>query len=411
MKNKNIYRLIELFKFSICVYFIIYETLRHNNTDSIINLDSKVKYFFPNLLKIQKILKLKYFERYINACKNKRSFNRMKLKNEFPFLSICICSYNSEKYIEKALFSILNQSFQNFEIIIIDDFSNDKSLNIIKEYQNNDDRLKVINHKKNLGIYRTRVDAVLNSKGEYILFVDSDDMILNEYLFEILYSYSSIYHFDIIEFLVQYQGEGKNNLVYPPTQILNHIHNYSENIIYQPELSMILFYIPRTKNYTSAICRTIWNKVYKKNIFMNSIKYIGDKFFYNSYLNYAEDTIINILNFHFAKNYTNINIHGYMYNVRINSISRFTNETKKRYILNSGIYYYLYLFYKYLKDFNMDRYLLYLEFELFNKQISFWKINDPVFFKKRMNKLFISIIKDVKSPDFFKKYIKNLTKY
>lgn len=411
IEYKIINKLTIFFKVSICLYLIIFKTIAPNNTSNINREDPKLKYYFPNLSKINKFLKINYFERYIKDCKNRKNFNRIKINNESPFLSVCICSYNTEKYAENAILSILNQSFQDFEIIIIDDFSSDNSNNIFKRYQEIDNRFKIFNHEKNLGIYRSRVDAINNSKGKYILFVDADDMILNPYLFEILFSYSSVYNFDIIEFLVLYQAEGRDNLVYPPTQILTHIHNYSESIIYQPELSMIIFYIPRTKIYSSAICRTLWNKIYKKDIFLNSIKYIGDKFYNNSYLNYAEDTIINILNFHFARNYTNINIHGYMYNVRINSISRFTNDTKKRYILNSGIYYYLQLFYKYIIEFDMDRQLLYLEFELFNKQIMFLKKNDPIFFKNRMNTIFEDIINDEKASTFFKSYIRNLTKY
>ena len=404
-------RLSIVFKVSLCIYFGIYWSLKSINTEDDIKLDNKVKYNFPKLFKLEKRMKLSFFERYINFCKKKRNFNKKNTENEYPFLSVCICSYNSERYVEKAILSILNQSFQNFEIIVIDDFSNDNSPNIIKKYSIRDKRFKIFSHKKNMGIYRTRIDAIYNSKGKYILFVDSDDMILNEYLFEILYSYSSTYNLDIIEFLVLYQEEGKNNLVYPQTQVLTHIHNFSENMIYQPKLSKILFYIPQTKNYSSAICRTLWNKIYKKDLFMKTIKYIGKKFYYNSYLNYAEDTIMNIINFRFAKNYTNINIHGYMYNVRSNSISRFTNDTKKRYVLNSGIYYYLKIFYRYIKDYKMDRYLLYLEFELFNKHISFLKNNDPYFFKTKMKKIINTIIKDKKASIFFKQYLKNLTEY
>ena len=410
IEKKIIYELTILIKFSICIYLVIYKALKSNNSDNIIKLDTNLKYYFPNLWRIKKYLKIYYFEKYIKDCKNKKNFNRIKTLIENPFLSICICSYNSEKYIENAILSILRQSFQNFEIIIINDFSNDNSSIIFNRYQKIDGRFRIINHDKNYGIYRSRVDAIYNSRGKYILFVDADDMILNEYLFEILYSYSSIYQFDIIEFLVLYQAEGRDNLVYPQTHILTHIHNYSKKIILQPELSQIIFYIPQTNNYSSAICRTLWNKIYKKNVLLNSINYIGKNFYYNSYLNYAEDTIINILNFHFAKNYTNINIHGYMYNVRINSISRFTNDTKKRYVLNSGIYYYLKLFYKYLKEFNMDRHLLYLEFELFNKQILFIKMNDSSFFKSKMSVIFKEIIADKNASIFFKNYINNLTK-
>ena len=271
-----------------------------------------MKYIFPKLYKIERYLKITYFEKYINDCKNKKNYrnskenNKSNNKSKLPFLSVCICSHNSEKFIEYAILSILNQSFQNFEVIIIDDFSNDDSYNILKKYENIDNRFRVINHEKNYGIYRSRVDAIYNSKGKYILFVDSDDMILNEYLFEILFYY----------------------------------YNYSKSFVYQPELSTIIFYIPRTKIYSSVICRTVWNKLYKKKIILKSINYIGEKFYLKSYLSYGEDTILNILNFHYAQNYTNINIHGYLYNIRYNSVSRFSDDIEKRRIINLGIYYY-----------------------------------------------------------------------
>ena len=415
MDNKIIYKIIISIKLSITFYTCIYFFSNPIIPDNFVDIDSKFKYYFPKLWKIKNEMEIGYFEKYINDCKLLKNYNRKKPKNkiEFPFLSVCICSHNSMEYIEKAILSILNQSFQNFEIIIIDDYSTDDSYNIFNKYQYLGQRFRIIKHQENFGIYRSRVDAIIYSKGEYILFVDSDDMLLNEYLFEILYSYTFIYHFDIIEYLVLYQAEGKNNLVRPSKdyQVLTHIHNYSKNIISQPELSNIIFYIPQTNNYSSVICRTLWNKMYKKEIFLNSIKYIGKKFYTNSYLNYGEDTIMNILNFHFAKNYTNINIYGYMYNVRNNSISRFTKNIKKRYVLNLGIYYYLKLFYKYIKEFNINRQVLYLEFVLFNKQIFFLKLNDPHFFKKKMKKIFDSIIEDDNASFFFKKYIKNLSKY
>ena len=88
-----------------------------------------------------------------------------------------------EKYIERALLSIINQSFQNFEIIIVNDNSNDSTLKIIKRLQLKFQKIKIINHYKNLGVYKSRIDAVLNSNCEYVLFMDPDDMILNPYLF------------------------------------------------------------------------------------------------------------------------------------------------------------------------------------------------------------------------------------
>ena len=410
IQNKIIYEITIFIKFSIFLYLLIHKNFEHFNDENTFNPDYKMKYYFPKLWKIKKYLKIYHFEKYIKNCKNKKKFNRIKINNKFPFLSVCICSYNSEKYIENVISSILNQSFQDFEIIIIDDFSNDNSPKIIKSFEKQDNRLKLNNHMRNYGIYRSRVDAINNSKGKYILFIDADDMILNKHLFQILFFYSSFYNLDIIEFLVLYQVDGENNLVRPLTQILTHLHNYSKSIIEQPELSTIIFYIPQTHNYSSVICRTLWNKIYKKDIMLNSINYIGKKIYSKSYINYGEDTIMNILNFHFAKNYTNINIYGYMYNVRNDSISHFTDDIKKSHSLNLGIYHYLNFFYKYILELNLDRELLYLELVSFNKQISLFKMNESVFFRKKMKSLFDRIIHDDKASSGFKKYIIKLIK-
>ena len=68
-----------------------------------------------------------------------------------------------ENYIEKNLLSIINQSFQDFQIIVINDKSTDETENIIKRLQLEDDRIKIISHFENLGVYRSRMESILNS--------------------------------------------------------------------------------------------------------------------------------------------------------------------------------------------------------------------------------------------------------
>jgi glycosyltransferase involved in cell wall biosynthesis len=86
-----------------------------------------------------------------------------------PYVSICIPAYNMKDYLEKAIISILNQSFQNFEIIIVNDHSNDETLKVIKKLQLKDGRIKLINHLKNSGVYTSRVDSILASKGKFLI--------------------------------------------------------------------------------------------------------------------------------------------------------------------------------------------------------------------------------------------------
>jgi glycosyltransferase involved in cell wall biosynthesis len=171
-----------------------------------------------------------------------------------------------ENYIEKALLSIINQKFKDFDIIIVNDNSNDSTEKILEKYQLEDNRIRIINHYKNLGVYCSRIDAALNVIGEYIIFMDPDDMFLNPNLFEELFNYNLKYNLDMVEFSVYHKVEEEKKIFFSIYHEFNHYHNFKKKIIYQPELSNIIFYIPNTKKYAPIICRTLWNKLIRKKI-------------------------------------------------------------------------------------------------------------------------------------------------
>ena len=151
--------------------------------------------------------------------------------------------------------------------------------------------------------------------------MDPDDLLMNQDLFQELYNYNLENTFDIIEFLVYHKKEGRKNIFFPKDHKLNHYHNYQNHIINQPELSDIIFYNPNSKEYSSIICRSIWNKLIKKEIMLKSINYLNNDYFRNQFLIAADDTPLNILAFHFANNYSNINLPGYLYNLREDGMS------------------------------------------------------------------------------------------
>lgn len=92
-----------------------------------------------------------------------------------PEVSIIMPVYNGEKFLRESIESVLDQSFSNFEFIIINDGSKDNSLNIIDEYTNKDNRIKVID-QKNQGVSVARNNGILKSTGKYIAFIDCDDI-------------------------------------------------------------------------------------------------------------------------------------------------------------------------------------------------------------------------------------------
>jgi len=95
-----------------------------------------------------------------------------------PKISVVMPMYNSEKYLNESIKSILNQTFKDFELIIIDDGSTDNSIKIVESY--NDKRIKLFQNEKNLGTVKTRNIGLEKSKGKYIAVMDSDDVSFSE---------------------------------------------------------------------------------------------------------------------------------------------------------------------------------------------------------------------------------------
>lgn len=99
-----------------------------------------------------------------------------------PKISVIIPIYNVEKYLRECLESVLNQTFQDFEVICVDDCGNDDSMQIVQEYAQKDNRISILHHKKNKGLGAARNTGIPEAGGEYIFFLDSDDYILPDTL-------------------------------------------------------------------------------------------------------------------------------------------------------------------------------------------------------------------------------------
>ena len=97
-------------------------------------------------------------------------------------ISVIVPVYNAEKYLSRCIDSILNQTYKDFELILINDGSKDKSIDILRKYENIDNRIKVIDNSNN-GVSKTRNIGIRLAQGEYIQFIDSDDFI-DENMFE-----------------------------------------------------------------------------------------------------------------------------------------------------------------------------------------------------------------------------------
>ena len=163
-----------------------------------------------------------------------------------PKFSIIIPVYNVEKYLKKCLESIKNQSYKDYEVIIVNDGSTDKSKDILDEYD-----YKVIN-QKNQGLSVARNNGVKKAKGKYLIFVDSDDYIEKDYV-EVLYNN-----------LIKEDADLSCCSLYEVFK--NEIKNKSKKDKYYVMNS----YETIEKTFTDEGLNVyVWNKLYKKELFKN----------------------------------------------------------------------------------------------------------------------------------------------
>lgn len=97
------------------------------------------------------------------------------IKFDSPLVSVIICNYNNAQFLEQCLTSVINQTLFNIEIIVVDDASTDNSVQIINSIMSNDPRVIFIAHESNQSIHMSRKNGAAIAKGEYIMFLDSDD--------------------------------------------------------------------------------------------------------------------------------------------------------------------------------------------------------------------------------------------
>ena len=233
---------------------------------------------------------------------------------------------------------------------------------------------------------------------------------LNENLFLELYNFNIKNNVDIIEFSVYQQFDGHSKIYYPDNHFETHYHGFTNNITYQPELSNILYFSPGTKKYSHTICRNIWNKLIRRDIYIKTNKYIG-KEYYDEFIITADDMIMNIIVYQYAHNYTNIELPGYLYIIRKVSMSRGDGGIKLKQIRAMNHLYYFKLFYKYIIEFNKDRNFLYYEMNDLNRFLIDIKDSNMTKYLSIEKKFIKEILKDKFISEEFKDFLTKLLLY
>jgi len=241
----------------IILLLIIFIIIIHNN--NIININFYISYF-----KLQ--IEFKKNDNYIKLNTKKLKIKNVKKKNN-PKISIISPVYNRERFIFNFLLSIQNQNFIELEIILVDDFSTDKSLNIIEYCKQFDKRIILIKNKKNRGTLMSRNIGILFSKGKYLLLPDPDD-ILYKNIINICYKFVEKYNYEIIRFNLYL---GKKEIHFE--KLVQIIGN---KIVFQKELSTYSFYATQE---LKVVDLNLSNKLIKKEAYIRAINYLNNIYF------------------------------------------------------------------------------------------------------------------------------------
>ena len=222
-------------------------------------------------------------------------------------LSIIVPIFNTSLYIEKCVNSLLNQTYRDFEICLIDDGSTDNSLEVCNKFLNIDNRIKVY-HKNNKGLSDTRNYGINISKGEYLLFLDSDDwfdsIMIEKYVNAMEKSSSDV----IIQgFRIDYEREN-NSFV----NMMEEEKYYSDNDLYKGVIKL------EKKGLLNSSC----NKIYKKSIIINN------NLFFDLNAEPAEDLLFN------CKYFSHIKKMGYLSCAHYHYMKREINSLTIKYIPN-----------------------------------------------------------------------------
>jgi len=320
MISKKIYHN-DLFDFMKCYYNIFPESSITNFiliSKKVIAILLLVLYISIQIFILKLIKKRKNLsdgKKFIDKCLNSSFIKNNYFIQESPIISVIIPAYNCEKTILFPLISIQNQNIYNFEIILINDFSQDNTSEILQRFQKKDKRLKIINNKKNMGTLYSRCIATLISKGEYIFALDNDDMIFGEDILDYTYKQAKKYDHDIVGFKAISVKSYSDNI-----RKMKDLEKYSyENnlIIKQPELSTWIISINGKFKPHDV---TLWGKIIKTKIYIKAINLLG-KQRYSIYMSWAEDTSMNFIIFNIAESFIFIHKYGILHLISTSTAS------------------------------------------------------------------------------------------
>ena len=214
-------------------------------------------------------------------------------------ISIIVPVYNAEKYIRRCIDSILNQTYKNWELFLIDDGSVDTSGKICDEYTLNDLRIKTI-HQKNAGVSAARNIGLEKASGEYVCFIDSDDVIVVDYLATLI----NICNEEVDLLWFGFHEISSNNKILTRKALIGEFDLQNKNVkmefVLNNFLDGLLYFAP-------------WNKLYRRKII------VENHILFPTQVSMGEDLFFNMQYLLVAKKIKGIDTELYNYYIRTDS--------------------------------------------------------------------------------------------
>lgn len=219
-----------------------------------------------------------------------------------PLVSIVVPIYNQEKYLRKSIPCLLEQTYRNIQIVLVNDGSIDQSEAIINEYKNVDERIKVVN-KENSGLVDATINGVKESDGDYVAFLDPDDYVGNDFIYRFISELDQDYDFIASGFYYDRCGSLSPYII-------------EESVIYERDSLMDLrntyLYSELDGKISRGISFARWNKLYKSK----TVRAVVEKFKHCKGVTLGEDTIFTFLLLtHSEKGKSIKGVNSYYYNI------------------------------------------------------------------------------------------------
>ena len=323
IKKKYIIKIISLLFLCIFSFNLIYNDFIDfkNNKNS---EDEEIYINYRNDLSL-KHKYVKKFNSFINLCLKSKLENNIKyplVKN--PLISVIIPIYNGGQYLYYSLRSVQNQKMKNLEIILIDDKSNDNTLNIIKTYMEEDERIRLIKNNQNRKILYSKSIGALNSKGKYIIELDQDDMFIRNDCFDILFSEAEKNNLDLVHIRDFSKTSFKFDYITKVNLVNQHlIYPQKTNFKQQPSL--------KDKIYIENNIYLLWGLLIRSDIYKKAIYHLWP-IIMNYQLTFHEDYAVSFMLIILAKRYKYLNKFGLLHVVHLKQTSNNYKDDKKYYL-------------------------------------------------------------------------------